>query len=181
MPFPVSPQIITIGAILFIAMLIALWFQLRPGRRRRGRRKNYWKAFAAGTKKVWKFLSDQGARIARRYKRERSGEWGRIQDEHLLREPACRACGYKGKKVQVHHIKPFHLHPDLELEPDNLITLCQARGKYHHMLLGHLNYWSSYNADIEEDIKLFYGMSSKQIKANIEWKKKVALRPKHKR
>src|SRR3989442_7647586 len=91
---------------------------------------------------------DHGAHVARRHGHERSPQWARVAHEHLLREPACVACGYKGKHLQVHHIKPFHLHPHLELDPDNLITLCQARGREHHLLLGHLDAWDSFNEHI---------------------------------
>ena len=39
----------------------------------------------------------------------------------------------------MHHIKPFHLYPQLELDPNNLITLC--RSKYWrfdcHLAVGH--------------------------------------------
>ncbi|WP_220197000.1 HNH endonuclease [Ktedonospora formicarum] len=168
---PFSPQIVAIGALLLLILLFVLWLLL--GRRRRHRRKRHHEAIVPRRRRG----RDHGARIAKKHGKERSGEWSRVQDEHLLREPACRACGYKGKKVQVHHIKPFHLHPELELDPSNLITLCQVRGKHHHMLLGHLNLWASYNAEIEHDVKHFYGKSARQIKANLEWKKKVLQRP----
>jgi 5-methylcytosine-specific restriction endonuclease McrA len=82
------------------------------------------------------------------------------------------ACGYKGKNLQVHHIKPFHLHPHLELDPQNLITLCE-----HHLLLGHLDAWDSYNERIREDAKHFYRKSAAQIRADTRWQKKMAQRP----
>jgi len=120
---------------------------------------------------------DYGAHVARKHGRERSPEWARVAREHLLREPACVACGYRGEKVQVHHIKPFHLHPQLELDPDNLITLCEARGREHHLLLGHLDAWDSYNEHIRADAKHFFRKSAAQIRADLHWQKKMALRP----
>ena len=120
---------------------------------------------------------DYGAQIARAHGHERSPEWHRVAKEHLLREPACVACGYKGKKLQVHHIKPFHLHPHLELDPHNLITLCEARGRDHHLLLGHLDAWVSYNEHIREDVKRFYRKTSAQIRADAAWQRKMAQRP----
>jgi hypothetical protein len=87
------------------------------------------------------------------------------------------ACGYKGRKLQVHHIKPFHLHPNLELDPGNLITLCEARGRDHHLLLGHLDAWDSYNEHVREDVKHFYRKSAAQIRADLRWQKKVMQRP----
>jgi 5-methylcytosine-specific restriction endonuclease McrA len=87
------------------------------------------------------------------------------------------ACGYKGKKLQVHHVKPFHLHPHLELDPRNLITLCEARGRDHHLLLGHLGEWQSHNENIRQDVKRFYRKTATQIRADAAWQKKVKLRP----
>lgn len=107
----------------------------------------------------------------------RSPEWARVAMEHRRREPACVVCGYKGRKVQVHHIKPFHLHPQLELDPHNLITLCEARGRNHHLLLGHLNSWESYNEHIREDAKHFRHKSAREIRADAHWQKKVLQRP----
>ena len=120
---------------------------------------------------------DYGAHVARKHGRERSPEWSRVAKEHLHREPACLACGYKGRKVQVHHIKPFHLHPQLELDPDNLITLCEARGREHHLLLGHLDAWDSFNEHIRADVKHFYRKTAAQIRADLHWRKKMAQRP----
>jgi hypothetical protein len=87
------------------------------------------------------------------------------------------ACGYKGAKVQVHHIKPFHLHPQLELDPNNLITLCEAKGRDHHLLLGHLDEWESYNVNIRSDVKHYYGKSAAQIRADQRWQKMIKQRP----
>ncbi len=123
--------------------------------------------------KTW----DYGAHIARTHGHERSPEWHRVAKAHRLREPACMACGYKGKKLQVHHIKPFHLHPQLELDPHNLITLCEAKGRDHHLLLGHLDAWNSYNEHIRDDVRHFYRKSAAQIRADIAWQKKMAHRP----
>lgn len=120
---------------------------------------------------------DHGARIARRYGLGRSPEWPRVEKEHLRREPACVACGYRGRKLQVHHIKPFHLHPQLELDPQNLITLCAARGREHHLLLGHLDEWESYNEHVRADVRHFYRKTAAQIRSDSAWQKKMAQRP----
>jgi len=120
---------------------------------------------------------DHGAETARRFGHERSPEWARVEKEHRLREPACVACGYKGQGLQVHHIKPFHLHPHLELDLDNLITLCEARGRDHHLLLGHLDEWESYNEHVRHDARHFYRKSAGHIRADSGWQKKVMQRP----
>jgi hypothetical protein len=123
-------------------------------------------------------MVDHGAHIANLHGIFRSPEWPRVAHEHLKREPACVACGHKGKHLQVHHIKPFHLHPHLELDPDNLITLCEAPGREHHLLLGHLDAWDSYNEHIRADAKHFYRKTADQIRADLHWQKKMSARPK---
>jgi 5-methylcytosine-specific restriction endonuclease McrA len=120
--------------------------------------------------------TDHGARIAQLHGVARSPQWSRVEKEHLLREPTCMACGTR-KNLQVHHVKPFHLHPKLELDPNNLITLCEAKGKDHHLLLGHLDEWKSYNSNVREDVKRFYHKSAAQIRADIHWQKMVQQRP----
>lgn len=89
----------------------------------------------------------------------RSNQWPRVRQAHLTAHPCCEVCGTKGN-LEVHHIVPFHIDKSKELEPSNLITLCQD----HHLLFGHLMSWQSYNPDIIEDVKL--------------WRKKIANRPK---
>ncbi len=133
-----------------------------------------------GWLKKWRALlkkPDHGADIARRHGQERSPEWPRVEQEHRLREPACVACGYKGQWLQVHHIKPFHLHPHLELDPDNLITLCQARGREHHLLLGHLGEWGSYNERVRSDARHYYRKTAAHIRTDSGWQKKMMQRP----
>jgi hypothetical protein len=63
---------------------------------------------------------------------ERSSAWSRVRAEFVAEHPDCEACGSR-EKLNVHHIQPFHIHPELELEPSNLITLCFE----HHFKIGH--------------------------------------------
>jgi 5-methylcytosine-specific restriction endonuclease McrA len=83
---------------------------------------------------------------------KRSGEWPRVRKEHLAKFPNCAVCGGK-ENVEVHHKKPFHLHPELELEPTNLISLCEAKhdGVNCHLLFGHLGNFKSLNESVEKD------------------------------
>jgi hypothetical protein len=53
----------------------------------------------------------------------------------------------------VHHIHPFHLYPNLELEPSNLLTLCETGGNCH-IMLGHLKNWKSYNLGVRKDAEV---------------------------
>jgi len=159
--------------LVIVVVLIVLLALLQPVRRRRRRSQGGLLRRARALAK----RRDHGAHVARRNGRERSPEWGRVQREHLLREPACIVCGHRGKRLQVHHIKPFHLHPQLELNKNNLITLCERRGRNHHLLIGHLDSWHSYNEQVRHDAKRFYGKTARQIKTDASWQKKVKQRP----
>ena len=79
---------------------------------------------------------------------ERSPKWPHVQKLHLKLEPACAACG-STKKLNVHHKKPFHLFPELELDMNNLITLCMD--KECHEKIGHGGNFKDYNPDVAED------------------------------
>jgi len=55
----------------------------------------------------------------------RSPGWVKIRKQRLeLDGGKCRACGKKSIGLQVHHIEPFHLKPELELDIENTITHC---------------------------------------------------------
>lgn len=164
--------------LLAAVLIIGLAF-LQPARRRRRRqtgRTRHSQNRSPHKARSWLKRFDHGVHIARKYGRERSPEWSRIEREHLLREPACAACGHK-RKLQVHHIKPFHLYPQLELDPSNLITLCEARGRDHHLLLGHLNNWEAYNPHVRNDVKRFYRKNAAQIRTDPVWQKEGKQKP----
>lgn len=78
----------------------------------------------------------------------RSYNWTKVRKEHLKRNPECAACGRKDD-LEVHHIVPYHVAPNRELDPDNLITLC---GKHCHFVFGHLMDWKSWNKDVCRDV-----------------------------
>ena len=62
----------------------------------------------------------------------RSSLWSKIRDEFVMDHPVCAACNTK-TALNVHHIIPFSVRPDLELDKANLITLCRE----HHFRIGH--------------------------------------------
>lgn len=74
----------------------------------------------------------------------RSSKWPEVRKRHLLKQPVCQACGTK-KGLEVHHIVPYGVNPDLELDANNLITLCD---KYCHFAIGHLMDYKSWNSDV---------------------------------
>ena len=176
LPIAISPQTLAIIVVALIVLIILLRIAFTGRRRRRGavrvRRQRPTKTGRAKTKR-----RDHGAEIAHKHGHARSPEWHRVAREHLLHEPACVVCGYRGDGLQVHHIKPFHLHPSLELDPRNLVTLCEVSGRDHHLLIGHLDEWESYNVDVRDDARRFHSKTANQIRNDAYWQKKVAKRP----
>lgn len=77
----------------------------------------------------------------------RSPKWSSVRKKHLNNNGTCAVCG-RTKKLEVHHIRPVHLFPDLELDPSNLITLCADPC---HLMFGHLMDFKSWNKEIEKD------------------------------
>ena len=82
----------------------------------------------------------------------RSSGWSRVRATHLKSNPACAVCSGMAS-LEVHHIKPFHEYPHLELNPANLITLCEskANGINCHLLVGHLGNYKSSNPVVKKD------------------------------
>jgi 5-methylcytosine-specific restriction endonuclease McrA len=80
----------------------------------------------------------------------RSEQWPEAREAHLKSEPKCQGCGGTDH-LQVHHIQPFHEHPELELDQANLITLCEHPAHDCHFHFGHLLDWYSSNPQVRED------------------------------
>lgn len=76
----------------------------------------------------------------------RSPEWPQLRAQHIAKQPCCQMCGAMDN-CEVHHLRPYHLYPELEVCPDNLLTLCRA----HHLLVGHLMSWIAWNPDVVSD------------------------------
>lgn len=93
----------------------------------------------------------------------RSKLWNKTKKQFALKNPkVCAVCGTK-KGLQLHHKVAFHTHPELELDLDNLVWLCESMDKDCHRMFGHLGNFKSINEKIDEDIKI--------------WKKKISTRP----
>lgn len=80
---------------------------------------------------------------------KRSSHWPAIRRAHLAIEGWCRGCG-RISNLEVHHCEPFHINPFRELDPTNLITLCEAIGHQCHLKLGHLGNWRKVNPAVRE-------------------------------
>lgn len=87
---------------------------------------------------------------------KRSNKWRKVRRIFLNDNPNCFVCGSK-KKAEIHHKVPFHIAPDLELNPDNLATLCENKkyGVNCHLLLGHLGNYQRINVNVEFDIMIW--------------------------
>lgn len=94
----------------------------------------------------------------------RSTKWTSVRKKFLETNNRCAVCGGT-KKLEVHHKKPFHKHPELELDTNNLIALCEAKtnGVTCHLLFGHLGNYKSINNSVDRDV--------------VDWNKKIRERP----
>ena len=127
-----------------------------------------------------------GTAVALSYGVPRSTHWPRVEKEHLAQHQNCLVCGKgvkDGVKVNVHHGFPFHFvvavgRPDLELDERNLHTLCVEHEEEHHLLVGHLGSFESYNPYLKEDLRRYQGMAANDIRADPKYQQKVVGRPK---
>lgn len=70
----------------------------------------------------------------------RSPRWYSLRCRTLQNANGCEACTSQ-KALQVHHVKPVYTHPELELDPSNLLVLCRTC----HLLIGHGGSWMHIN------------------------------------
>jgi 5-methylcytosine-specific restriction endonuclease McrA len=101
---------------------------------------------------------------------KRSPHWHEVKEEYLknLDHPnKCELCG--NSNPEVHHKIPFHIAPDKELDPSNLIALCRkGRGGLScHLAVGHLGNYSKFNPNVEIDV--------------LTWKMKLGFHPDEKK
>lgn len=82
----------------------------------------------------------------------RSGHWQTVRKHHIEAHNTCAACGCK-EHLQVHHVEPFHINPEKELDPTNLITLCMVDtpNRRCHFVLGHHNNWKNSNPTVRAE------------------------------
>lgn len=97
--------------------------------------------------RLFRIFSDT---LAGKPARARDSRWPAVAKAHLEQNPRCEVCDVD-HDVDVHHRKPVHLYPELELDPDNLITLCRINGC--HFLFGHGRDWKAYNDRVDLDVQ----------------------------
>lgn len=83
----------------------------------------------------------------------RSSKWPALRKDFLKTNPLCAVCR-GSKKLNVHHIVPFSIDKGRELDPNNLITLCED-GFGCHIAIGHLGDYKGWNPDVRADAHLW--------------------------
>ena len=87
---------------------------------------------------------------------QRSHKWPALRRRTIQGAGCCAACG-RTTNLTVHHIQPFHLYPALELEPTNLIVLCENKDGNCHLRIGHGRDWDIYNPNVVTDAAMLRG------------------------
>lgn len=76
--------------------------------------------------------------------------WRRVRALWLREHPSCAACGGT-EALEVHHLRPYHLFPELELDPANLLSLCDAPSRSCHRRVGHAYRWDLWVPTARQD------------------------------
>lgn len=87
----------------------------------------------------------------------RSGHWATFKKDYELKVPkVCRGCGATEKDcvIELHHIRPFHSHPEDELKEDNVVWLCEGPNECHR-LIGHSTNFRGINPHVLGDADSF--------------------------
>jgi hypothetical protein len=80
----------------------------------------------------------------------RASSWATFRKHVLAENRSCVVCGRPA--TIVHHVKPVHLYPSLELDPSNCRPICCEE---EHRILGHLLNYHSWNPKFDEDAARF--------------------------
>lgn len=110
----------------------------------------------------------------------RGSHWAAFEKHHLTIQPGCIVCGrWSGQtQIAVHHKYPFSFikelgREDLECDERNCFTMCDD----HHLLVGHLGYFGSFNPRLEYFAMLCRGLTIPQIRALPELLDAARTRP----
>lgn len=128
---------------------------------------------------------DHGAKVAKAHGVKRSSHWGSLENWYKKRFGG--VCPISGlSPVQIHHSFPFHDcllagRPELELALENLYSLYSGgvggADEGHHLIVGHLGNFKSYNPYLKTCLKTWKGLTVVQIKALPRWKELAAKKP----
>lgn len=98
-------------------------------------------AFLSHKLNVWKSI-----RHEKQKEKTRSTQWPAVRDEYVREKKKCESCD-STERLQVHHVEPFHLRPDLELSKSNFIAMCMGENECH-LKIGHGDDFKAYNPDV---------------------------------
>lgn len=76
----------------------------------------------------------------------RSSAWASFRNKNI--KGKCEICDSRFF-LELHHVKPYHLFPELELDPNNVVTACRK----HHFEFCHFFDWKKFNKDIKNHIE----------------------------
>ena len=83
---------------------------------------------------------------------KRSNGWPAARAAYLEGHPQCAVCGGT-VRLQVHHVIPFSIAPDKELNPENFITLCVKSNRFGrlncHLVFGHWGNFRKCNENVK--------------------------------
>jgi 5-methylcytosine-specific restriction endonuclease McrA len=67
-----------------------------------------------------------------------------------LADQTCAACG-RSDHLEAHHVLPFHLYPQFEMDPRNWIALGRHPDHLNcHLIVGHLGDYEAFNPLVRE-------------------------------
>ena len=127
-------------------------------------------------------MIDNGRLVALAYGLQRRPGWRKVARDWLKDHPACCVCGIT-TQVQVHHKFPWHLcilleRPDLELDERNFESVCEWPDREHHLLIGHLGNWESYNPDFLKWSIRAHGKTMDHLLGMVSFQLAMCNRPK---
>lgn len=98
-------------------------------------------------------------------KEGRSPQWEKVRND-FIKGRVCEACG-KDHQLNAHHVVPFHVDRNKELDPTNLIALGEGGTINCHLWLGHCGDWKTWNAQVRADAAHFRAMIAHKEEAHV--------------
>jgi len=91
----------------------------------------------------------------------RSGKWPAFRKQ-FLKGKSCAVCGGT-KTLEAHHIIPFHVAPEKELDINNLLPLCEGQKTILcHLIIGHGGDYSNITKTSIKDAKHLNNLMTKR-------------------
>ena len=98
----------------------------------------------------------------------RSPKWSAARDAFLKLHPACEVCDGK-KGLVAHHIVPFFMDRSKELDPNNLVALCEENPTINcHLWAGHGGNFADYNPHVKKTIRFMHWLKTCKQRAVVK-------------